>query len=352
MNRTPNHPARRFAPLPAAAFVCAMVAACLGLVRVAGAQTAQAEPAAAGATARDAGPALRLPNDPIDPATIPAAVRGLQYVDRLGAHIPLDLSFTDSDGRRVELGSLFGHAVPGKAGAARPLVMLLIYFRCPSQCPGMLARIQTRLNQLEIAAGDQFNFVVVSFDPTDTPAKAAELRSATLQSYVHRASVETAQQRGENAWAFLTDSSGNGLKLAEALGFPVRYQPSANEYAHGSDIFVLAPDGKLCRYLGFDPPVQTLRLSLVEASEGKIGTTLDRVLLWCFHFDPNANSYVVQAWRFMQVGGTISAVTLGLVLLLMYRIERRRRERDRAARSGSNPSSSPTRFGAGAPASA
>ncbi len=101
------------------------------------------------------------------------------------------------------------------------------------------------------------------------------------------------------------------MKLAEAVGFPVRYQPAANEYAHGSDMFILSPDGKLSRYLGFDPPAQTLRLSLVEASEGKIATTLDRVLLWCFHFDPNANSYVVQAWRVMQVGGAVSALTLG-----------------------------------------
>ncbi|HYD00597.1 MAG TPA: hypothetical protein VEB22_05170, partial [Phycisphaerales bacterium] len=134
---------------------------------------------------------------------------------------------------------------------------------------------------------------------------------------------------------FLTSPEpGAARRLADAFGFPYRYLPAANDYSHPSATFVASPAGNITHYLyGLEVPAQTLRLALVEASEGKIGTTTDKIMLWCFHFDPKSGAYTFTAWRIMQVGGFLSALVVAglLVRMLMHEWRRKFAEQSAAA---------------------
>ncbi len=282
-------------------------------------------------------PALAQPGAPGDTSSprTPDAIRGLEYKEHLGATLPLDLEFTDSYGKRVKLGKFFGQSPEG-AGDSRPTIILMVYFRCPMQCPGIMQRLYNRLNQLDLNVGEKYNVLIVSFDPTEDYLRAAEQRKSGHATYTRRMNDSI-----KASWEYLTDSGGNGGKLADALGFPYRYLPESNQYSHGTEFFIVSPKGTISRYLyGLDFPTVTLRLALLEASEGKIGTTVDKVLLWCFHFDPHANRYVIQAFRVMQVGATLCAAALAAVLGWMMVLERRRRWRRLEQARQSSPADS------------
>ncbi len=264
-------------------------------------------------------------DDPINPAQVPEAVRGLVQENRLGTSVPLDLPFLDSRGTRVTLGTYFGQA-PGTPAAFanhKPVVLLLVYFRCPLQCQGMMHRLYSKLNELDLNPGEKYSLLVVSFDPSEGPKQAAHEKGVALGSF-KRSLPASASASIE----FLTSSGDSGKRLAEAVGFPYRFLPESGEFAHGTAITVLSPAGVVSRTLtGLEFPVSTLRLSLLEASDGKIGTSVDRIVSWCFHFDPNANAYVVQAFRVMQVGAVAGAIGLGGLMFLIVWRERLRRAR-------------------------
>ncbi|MGQ0628050.1 MAG: SCO family protein [Phycisphaerales bacterium] len=259
----------------------------------------------------------------INPKEPPASIRGLDITERLGETIPLDLVFTDSSGKPVTLGSMFNEK--GMGGVPKPVVLALVYYRCPLQCPTILNRLNDRFNQINLTIGDDYNVAVVSFDASEPRDSAANVKADqfTLYTRVHPKNLD-------DSWRFMTSDSGPVRTLADAVGFPYRYLPESNEYAHGTVIFVLTPEGRISRYLyGIDYPADQLKLALLEASGGKIGTTLDRVLIWCFHYDPSAGAYVVQAVRVMQIGGAVTLTALCLLLGSLLLVEKRRR----AARS-------------------
>jgi protein SCO1/2 len=246
---------------------------------------------------------------------VPEALKGLDVTERLGEKVPLDLEFTDSTGRRVKLGEYFNQS-------HKPVLLTMVYYRCPMQCQLILNRLNKRFNQLDLTIGEKFNVVAVSFDPGEGQEAAAKQKVLALSGYdrPHPPSLEA-------GWGFLTGPGANSRALANALGFPYRYLPESNEFAHPTVSFVLTPDGTISRYLyGIDYPVERLRMALMEASDGKIGNSWDRLVLWCFHFDPTKGEYVLTAFRVMQIATIASALGLfGLLGTMWVVVERRRR---------------------------
>ncbi len=259
---------------------------------------------------------LLRPGDEFDDR--PKPVRGLELQNKLGASVPKDLPFTTSEGKQIRLGELF----PGKGG--KPVVLTMIYYRCPVLCPTMMEKLTDGLNALELTVGENFNMVVASFDSTDTTEAAAREKTGQLLMY-NRPTSDTVR----DGWVYLTGLPENSRALADAIGFPYRYLPDANEFSHGAAVFVLTPDGKVSRYLtGLEYPpelVKNLKFAIMDASGGKIGNVFEQLALWCYHWNPEDGSYSLQAMRVMQIGGALTALALGATITALFVHERRRR---------------------------
>ncbi|MBY0263371.1 MAG: SCO family protein [Phycisphaerales bacterium] len=261
-------------------------------------------------------------------ADTPSAIRGMEIVDNRGKVLPLDLPLVNESGKAVRLADYFNQ--PSSDGKhQKPVVLMMVYFKCPMLCPLTLDKFRAALNQVDFTAGKDFNALVVSFDPRDTPADAMAQKDLALIGYDRP--IDDDVRRG---WAYLTSTPEDARKLGDALGFPYRYQPDTGEFAHGACVFIATPDGKVSRYLtGLHYPPKDVRLALLDASNGKLASVFDRVSMWCYHFDPTTGKYSLVAMRVMQVGSAISVAFIGGVLFTMWRWERRRRAR-RAALAG------------------
>lgn len=246
----------------------------------------------------------------------PPELQGLEVVEKLGQKIPLDLEFDAPSGQKVRLADYFGQS-------HKPVVLAMVYFRCPMQCPLILTRMVRRFNDLDLTIGQQYNVVVVSFDSTEGPDAALKQQLTSFAQY----NRDPLPKDLDRSWAFLTGPAETSRTLAAAVGFPYKYLSNSNEYSHPAAIFVLTPDGTVSRYLyGVDFPTDRLRLALLEASDGKIGSSWDRFVLWCFHFDPTRGEYVLTAFRVMQAATVVTTLVVGSFLGLMWlRVERRRR---------------------------
>lgn len=260
----------------------------------------------------------------------PDALKGLEVVEHLGKKIPLDVELLDHQGKPVKIGDWFNQG--------KPVVIAMVYYRCPMLCKMVRQKLSESIDRLDdLTVGKDFNAVVVGFDPSEKPELASTARQGMLASYGRyqpeqaRASKDAEAIRLvesiEKGYAVLaTQSAMDTRRLADALGFAYRYLPESNEFSHGSVIFVLSPDGTISRYLyGIEYPARNLRLALIEASQGKVGSTLDRVMMWCYMWDPNANSYVMSAVKVMRVGGTITMTIVFGVVGLLWVGERRKR---------------------------
>lgn len=266
------------------------------LLLVALAATAVARPAAAQGFAAD---------------RVPAEFNGVGVVDRRGEQVPLDLEFTDEQGRAVRLGEYFR---PG-----RPVILTLNYYGCPQLCTLILNGLVDGLNGIDWSAGSEFELVTVSFDPEEGPGLAEVKKRAYLTQYDR----ETAAA----GWHFLTGTTASIDALLDATGYGVRKDERTGEYAHPSTIIFLTPDGTISLYMDdvvYEP--RDLRLALVEASEGGIGSALDQIALFmCFQYDPDAGSYRVVAWKVMRSGGMLTLMLLVSGLGLLWRRELRAR---------------------------
>lgn len=230
---------------------------------------------------------------------LPDGVQGVGVDEKLGAEVPLDLKFRDERGRVVGLAELFD--------GDRPVLLSLNYSGCPMLCRVQLNGLVAVLKEMKWTTGQEFDVVSVSIDPLETPTQA----NLTKQRYVK----DYGRPEGAGGWKFLTGSEENIRALADAVGFRYKYVESRQEYAHTAALMVCSPEGVVSRYLYgvmFDP--QTVRLSLVEASEGKVGSTVDRILLFCFHYDETEGRYGPVARNIMAAGGavTVLAMFLGL----------------------------------------
>ncbi|MHC5027891.1 MAG: SCO family protein [Planctomycetota bacterium] len=237
---------------------------------------------------------------------VPPEFEGVGIEDKRGDMVPLDLEFTNSDGERVRLGEYFR---PG-----RPVIITLNYYTCPQLCDLVLNEMVNGLNQLEWSAGGEFDIVTVSINPEEEFQFASAKKRAYLTQY-KRDSVA----RG---WNFHVGEEQNIAELADALGWGFRYDEKTGEYAHPSAIMFCTPDGRISVYMdevAFD--ANDLRLALVEASQGAIGSALDHIkLFFCFQYDPESNSYRIVAWKVMRGGALLTMLLLGSGLgFLWYR---------------------------------
>jgi protein SCO1/2 len=247
----------------------------------------------------------------------PPVLEEVGVTEHLDAKLPLDLEFRDENGETVTLGSFFD--------GERPVILTLNYYRCPMLCGLMLNGLVDGFAAMEWSAGDEFEVVTVSINPLETPALARDKKQSYLKRYGRPSAAA--------GWHFLTGRQVEIDRLAETVGFSYVYDPVQKEYAHAAVIFVSTPDGRVARYLyGIEYPSKRLKLSLLEASEGTIGNTLDQIILYCYHYDPSNRRYSPVAMNIMRVGGgltaSILAVALGLFWLNEWRRKRVRDERD------------------------
>jgi protein SCO1/2 len=247
------------------------------------------------------------------PATtqVPAALQAAGIDERLGAQLPLDVRLVDHDGRELALGERFGQG--------RPVILTLGYYGCPMLCGMVLNGLVDGLKGLSFEPGKDFDLVTVSIDPAEGPALAAEKRKSLHE--------ELGRDPALPGWSFHTAAAGESRRLADAVGFRYAWDEKTKQWAHASAIFVITPDGRLSRYLyGIEYPAATLRLALLEAGEGKLGSTAEKLLLYCFQYDPAAGSYVFFAHNLMKLGGLLTMLGLGGFLLHLWRGNRRRRD--------------------------
>lgn len=237
---------------------------------------------------------------------VPPELRGIEIEERLGAQLPLHTSFVDHNGKTVKLGDYFG--------VKRPVILVLNYYGCPTLCSLVLNGLVDGMRRLEFSVGQEFDVVSVSIDPREKPEIAQSKRDAYLLSL----------GRKTTAWPFLTGTEQAARAVADAVGFRYRYDADSNQYAHAAGIFVVTPDGRLSRTLyGIVFSARDLRLALVEASKGAIGSPIDKLLLFCYHYDPQTRRYGLTPMGVMRIGGLLTVVFLGIFLLSARRRERR-----------------------------
>jgi protein SCO1/2 len=252
-----------------------------------------------------------------DPA-LPQVLKDVGFDQRLNESIPLDATFRDEDGREVKLGEYFG---------AQPVVLVMAYFRCPMLCTQVLNGLVEGLRESRLTIGKDFRVVTVSFDPSDSPKMAAAKKKNYVRAY--------ADPQAAADWHFLTGNQESIDRLARAVGFRYAYDAASDQYAHAAGIVVLTPAGRVSRYF-YDVHFsgRDLRLGLVEASQNRIGTAIDQVLLFCFHYDPTAGRYGAAILNFVRAGGVLTVICLGLLFAGLMRGERRRRRPLLAAAQG------------------
>lgn len=227
---------------------------------------------------------------------------------KMGAQIPLDLPFKDESGREVELRQYFG----------KPVILALVYYQCPSLCNLVLNGIVRSIKNLDLAAGEQYQVLAVSFDPREIPSMAAAKKETYLeQLYPNDARRQAAAAQG---WHFLTGQETSSKALADAVGFRYVYDEMTNQYAHSSAIMILTPGGRIARYFyGIEYPSRDVRLGLVEASNEKIGTPTDQVLLYCFHYDPATGKYALVIMNVLRLAALITLGALVTFMIVMFR---------------------------------
>jgi protein SCO1/2 len=243
---------------------------------------------------------------------VPFALRDIGIEQRLNEQVPLDLNFRDEAGRTVRLGDYFGQ---------RPVVISLVYYNCPKLCNLVLNGLVGGVKTLPYTVGKEFDVVTVSFDPRETAADAAAKKQLVRHDY-GRPGDAAAFDAG---WHFLTGDKAQIDALANAVGFKYAFDTASNQYAHASGVMLTTPTGQLSRYFyGIEYAPRDLKFGLVEASEGKIGSAVDKLTLYCFHYDPTTGKYGPAIMNIMRLTGVVTVA--GLVILIMVLHRRRRRQ--------------------------
>ncbi|MGI8908387.1 MAG: SCO family protein [Candidatus Sumerlaeaceae bacterium] len=233
----------------------------------------------------------------------PAILKEIGIDQKLGDQVPLDAHFKDDNGRDVTLLDYTGD---------KPIVLNLVYFGCPMLCGQVLNGLTRSLRALEMQPGRDFKVVTISFDPREKPELAADKKKNYLKEYRNEHAKEN--------WHWLTGSEDQIKRVTQAVGFRYVWDQKFQQFAHGSGIMLLTPEGKVSRYFyGIEYSPKDMRLGITEASSGRVGGLADKVLLFCFHYDPSAGKYTMSVLRLMQVGGTITLLALASFLFVMFR---------------------------------
>lgn len=234
---------------------------------------------------------------------LPEILRNTAIQQRLDAQVPLDLTFRDEADAIVTLGEVAG---------GKPVILVLAYFRCPMLCNQVLNGLLTCLSQVAFDVGDRFEVIVVSMDARETPALAAAKKASMMEGY----------GRGRGGWHFLTGQQEHISRLAQAVGIRFAYDPRQDQFSHPSAVTILTPGGRVSRYfLGIDYAPLDMRLALVEAGEGAIGSPVDRAMLLCYSFDNAAGRYTSVVLTFVRIGGVLTVLTIGFYLFRSRRRE-------------------------------
>ena len=236
-------------------------------------------------------------------AGLPKALNDVKIEQKLDQQLPLDLVFRDESGQQVKLGQYFGK---------KPVVLAFVYYDCPMLCTQVLNGMVTSFRVLPFQIGNEFDVVTVSFDPRETNTLAA----AKKKVYVDYL-PEKMRAGANNGWHFLTGDQANITQLTDAAGFHYRWDEETKQFAHASAIMVTTPHGKLSRYFyGIDYAPRDLRLGLIESSANKIGSPMDQLLLYCFHYDPASGRYGAAIMRVMRVAGVLTV--LGILAMMLF----------------------------------
>ena len=249
------------------------------------------------------------------PANVrPPGLKNVGIEQRLNEQIPSSLTFRDETGKSVQLGNYFGK---------KPLILNFVYYQCPMLCGEVLSGLESTLRVLKFDVGKEFDVLTISFDPKETPEMASAKKAEYLKRYGRLGAAQ--------GWHFLTGPQASIDALTKAAGFQYQYDPKSGQFAHATAIMVLTPEGKIAQYYyGVEFAPKDLRLGLIQASENKIGTVVDQVLLYCYHYDPDTGKYGAIINRVLQLAAGATVLILGTFLLVMFRmgpaIEVRRQE--------------------------
>jgi protein SCO1/2 len=231
--------------------------------------------------------------------------------EKRGEQIDLSLTFTDRHGKEIRLDEIIKGDVP--------VILAPVYYNCPSLCTMVLNGASEVIDGIPLRMGKDYRVINVSFNPEDTP----ELAAAKSANYLN--ALETKENVGEN-WFWLTGSETAVAELMDQIGF--RYKKIDQDYSHSSTLVILSPKGMISKYFyGVVYPAQSVRFALVDAAEGRIGTTMDQILMYCFRFDPQAGKYVPYAWGIMRIGGVLTLIGMSIVGFLLWKLEFTERRR-------------------------
>lgn len=247
------------------------------------------------------------PQTGVPSSQMPGELQNVEFAQRLGEQLPLDLTFFDEDGRVVPLRQYFSR---------KPVVLAFVYYECPMLCSQVLNGVTSALVALDETAGRDYEVVAVSFDPRDTPVAAGAKKKSYLDRYNRSGS--------ERGFHFLTGSEASVKALTAAAGFRYSWDETTQQFAHASGVVVATPQGKLSRYFfGIEYAPRDLRFALIESSAGRVGSLVDQVLLYCYHYDPKTGSYSFVAMKAIQLGGALTLLALAGFVVVAIRREHR-----------------------------
>jgi protein SCO1 len=239
----------------------------------------------------------------------PAALQSVDLEQKLGAQVPLDAALRDETGRTVRLKEYFGR---------RPVILSLVYYSCEDLCPLVLEGLVRSLRPLSFNIGNEFDVLTVSFDARDTPPLAAAKKSDAVKQYSRPGPGE--------GWHFLTGDETAIQRLTEAVGFRYNYESDQDRFGHATGILLLTPAGKVARYFyGIEFSPRDLRLGLIEASANKIGSPIDQLLLFCYHYDPATGKYSLLITNMIRLAAVATVLALAAFILFMLRRDRNRK---------------------------
>jgi len=278
----------------------------LSLALLAAVPAGAQKPRFAGGGAREEG----MTGSGVSSELVPDILAKVGIDQKLNAQVPLTLPFRDEKGRAVQFGDYFGK---------KPVVLTLVYFECPMLCTQVLNGTVAALKVLKLNVGDDFDVVTVSFNPKETPELARTKKDTYIAKYGRPA--------GASGWHFLTGDQSSITELTNAVGFRYTFDPSTQQYVHSSAIMVLTPQGRVSKYFyGIDYPPKDLRLGLIEASNGQIGTPVDQLILYCYHYDPHTGKYSMVVMNVLRVAGVATVALIGGFIGIMWRRERRKQK--------------------------
>ncbi len=256
-----------------------------------------------------AGPLVKPAKPPQD------ILNNIEIEQKLNTNVPRDLSFKDESGRSVKLGDYFGK---------RPVILALVYYDCPMLCTEVLNGMVSAFSILKFDIGKEYDVVTVSFDPREKPDLARAKKTTYLRRY--------GRPGAEQGWHFLTGEQASITALTQAVGFHFQWDERTQQFAHATALMLLTPQGKIAQYYyGIEYSPKDLRLGLVEASAGHVGTKVDQLLLYCYHYDPRTGRYGAVISRVLKIAGGLTIVFLGGFLIMMFKLEPKSA---RAARDG------------------